>query len=291
MAPTPPIRQVLSVQSSVAYGHVGNNAAVFPLQLLGFEVWPVNTVQFSNHTGYGSWRGPVLPAADIAEVLTGMRELGVLAELDAVLSGYLGTAEVGQVILDTVAAVKDADPTARYCADPVLGDRWCGFYVRPGIPTFMRDAVVPAADVTTPNLFELEYLAGRSVTDLDELLGAADAVRAAGPDVVLVTSVELAELGPQTMAMVAVAPDGAWLVRTPRLELAAVSGAGDLTAALFLAHLLREDTAAAALGPVASSVFAVLETTVARGGTELALVAAREQIARPQPRFTLDRVR
>jgi pyridoxine kinase len=283
--------QVLSVQSSVAYGHVGNNAAVFPLQRLGIEVWPVNTVQFSNHTGYGSWRGPVLPATDVAEVLAGMADLGVLAGLDAVLCGYLGTAEVGGVILDAVATVKQAVPSARYCADPVLGDRWCGFYVRPGIPEFMRDAVVPAADVTTPNQFELEYLAGRPVTDLSSLLDAADAVRANGPDVVLVTSVEVPELPPATTAMVVVTGAGAWLASTPRLELAAVSGAGDLTAALFLAHLLGGRTPAEALALVASSVFGVLETTVAVGGTEMALVAAQEHVASPRCEFEVSRLR
>ncbi len=291
-ASTSSARTILSIQSSVAYGHVGNNAAVFPLQRLGFEVWPVNTVQFSNHTGYGSWRGPVLPAAEVAEILAGVAELGVLDRCDAVLSGYQGAADVGAVILDAVGSVKSANPAAVYCADPVLGDRWCGFYVRPGIPEFMLDRVVPAADITTPNHFELEFLAGRPVATTADLVQALDTVRAAGPRIVLATSIELAEFPADTIGMAAAADDGTWLVSTPRLDLAAVSGAGDLTAALFLAHLLSTGSdVSVALARTAASVFGVLDVTAAVGGTEMALVAAQEQIANPAERFVVTRLR
>ena len=152
--------QILSVQSSVAFGHVGNSAAVFPLQRLGHEVWPVNTVHFSNHTGYGEWRGPLLDPADVAAVIQGIGERGAFASIDAVLSGYQGDPAVGAVILDAVAAVRAANPDAVYCCDPVMGDVGRGMFVRPGIPEFMRDTVVPAADVITPNHFELDFLAG-----------------------------------------------------------------------------------------------------------------------------------
>lgn len=291
-AGTSSARTILSIQSSVAYGHVGNSAAVFPMQRLGFEVWPVDTVQFSNHTGYGSWRGPVLPAAEVAEILTGVGELGVLARCDAVLSGYQGAADVGAVILDAVASVKTANPAAIYCADPVLGDRWCGFYVRPGIPEFMRDHVVPAADVTTPNHFELEFLAGRPVANTADLLDAVDVVRADGPRIVAATSIELAEFPPDTIGMAAACDDAMWLVSTPRLDLAAVSGAGDLTAALFLAHLMSTgDDVPVALARTAASVFAVLEMTAELGATEMAVVEAQGQIADPPDRFIVTRLR
>ena len=283
---------ILSIQSSVAYGHVGNNAAVFPLQRLGFEVWPVNTVQFSNHTGYGSWRGPVLPATDVAAILAGVGDLGVLDRCDAVLSGYQGAADVGAVILSAVTTVKAANPAAIYVADPVLGDRWCGFYVQPGIPEFMRDRVLPAADVTTPNHFELEFLAGRPVTTTADLLEAVDVIRAAGPRIVLTTSIELGDSAPDRLGMTAASDDGVWLVSTPRLELAAVSGAGDLTAALFLAHLLGTgDDVPVALARTAASVFGVLELTASLGATEMALVEAQELIAGPPERFAVTRLR
>src|ERR1700687_4026834 len=171
---------ILSIQSSVAYGHVGNSAAVFPLQRTGVEVWPVNTVHFSNHTGYGSWRGMVLPADGVAEVILGIEERGVLHECNGVLSGYMGDASLGEVILDAFARVKQANPEAVYCCDPVMGDVGRGFFVRPGIPEFMRGRAVPAATLITPNQFELEYLAKQEVIDLESALAAVDQVMRSG---------------------------------------------------------------------------------------------------------------
>ena len=162
--------KILSIQSAVAYGHVGNSAAVFPLQRIGVEVLPVYTVNFSNHTGYGAWRGPLIAPDDVRDVITGIEERGVLGECDAVLSGYQGGEQVGAVILDAVARVKAANPRAIYCADPVMGDVERGFFVRPGIPEFMRDKVIPAADIVTPNQFELDYLSGTEVRTVDGLI-------------------------------------------------------------------------------------------------------------------------
>ena len=133
--------RILSIQSSVAYGHVGNSAAVFPLQRLGHEVWPVLTVHFSNHTGYGAWRGPLLAPDDVREVIAGLGDRDVLRTADAVLSGYQGDPAMGAVILDAVAEVKALNPAAVYCCDPVIGDVGRGVFVRPGIPEFIRDEV------------------------------------------------------------------------------------------------------------------------------------------------------
>ena len=251
---------ILSIQSSVAYGHVGNSAAVFPLQRLGIDVWPVLTVHFSNHTGYGSFRGPVLPADQIAEVLRGVEERGVLPGCDAVLSGYMGDVSLGHVVLDAVAKVKAANPQAVYCCDPVLGDVDRGFFVRPGLPEFMRDKAVPQADIITPNQFELEFLAGlgagvgddRAIATLDDALAAARKVQATGPKIVLVTSLIRRDAPDDVIEMLAVAPDGAWIVATPRLPIS-VNGSGDITAALFLAHWLRSGDPAVALGRTAGT--------------------------------------
>ncbi len=281
--------KILSIQSSVAYGHAGNSSAVFPLQRLGHEVWAVNTVHFSNHTGYGAWRGPLLAPSDVAEVITGIEERGVLPQCDAVLSGYQGAEEVGEVVLDAVARVKAANPAAVYCCDPVMGDVGRGFFVRPGIPEFMRDRVIPAADLATPNQFELEFLTGRQVGSTADLLDAADALRDLGPRTVLVTSVETGDAGEDAISMVAVSDDGAWSVTTPRLPLS-VNGAGDATAALFLAHTTT-DGPEVALGRTAASVFAVMELTHAGGHREIQLVAAQQQIADPPARFPVTRLR
>jgi pyridoxine kinase len=164
---------ILSIQSLVAYGHAGNSAALFPLQRLGKVVWPVMTVHFSNHTGYGDWKGPLLTSADIAEVIEGVEARGALERCEAVLSGYQGAEDVGAVILDAVAKVKAASPDALYCCDPVMGDVGRGMFVRPGIPEFMRDQVVPAADVITPNHYELDFLAGTTTAECRRVGGVS----------------------------------------------------------------------------------------------------------------------
>ena len=282
--------KILSVQSSVAYGHVGNSAAVFPLQRLGHEVWPVLTVHFSNHTGYGAWRGPLLDPADVAEVIAGIGDRGVLGQADAVLSGYQGDPAVGQVILDAVAAVKAANPDAVYCCDPVMGDVGRGMFVRPGIPEFLRDTVVPAADVLTPNHFELDFLAGTTTRTLGEVLAAVDAVRSRGPRDVLVTSVLHDALDDGHLDVVAVSDEGAWAVTTPLLPISP-NGCGDVTAALYLAHLRATGSPQRALEATTASVFAVLERTIEAGTREIQLVAAQDAIAAPPATFQARRLR
>ena len=282
--------KILSIQSSVAYGHVGNSAAVFPLQRLGHEVWPVITVHFSNHTGYGAWRGPLLAADDVREVIAGIEDRGVLGEADAVLSGYQGDPAVGGIILDTVAKVKALNPDAVYCCDPVMGDVGRGMFVRPGIPEFMRDTVVPQADILTPNHFELDFLAGRETRTLAEILDAVDEVRDRGPRDVLVTSVLHGDVPEGKLDVVAVSDDGAWAVETPLLPISP-NGCGDVTAALYLAHLHSTGSAATALARTTSSVFAILEKTIAAGTREIQLVAAQDAIADPPDTFAVRRLR
>ncbi len=282
--------ELLSIQSSVAFGHVGNSAAVFPLQRLGIEAWPVNTVHFSNHTGYGEWRGPLLSADDLRAVIQGVEERGTLHRVAGVLSGYQGAEEVGAVILDTVARVKELTPGAVYCCDPVMGDVGRGMFVRPGIPEFMRDRVVPAADVITPNHFELDFLAGRTTRTVAEVLDAIESVRAKGPRTVLVTSVLTEETPEGSVDVVVVSDDGAWSSRTPLLPISP-NGCGDVTAAVFLAHLLRTGAAQVALQRVTSTIFGILERTITAGTREIQLVAAQDLIAEPPARFVPVRLR
>ncbi|MGD9959224.1 pyridoxal kinase PdxY [Nocardioides sp.] len=282
--------KILSIQSSVAYGHVGNSAAVFPLQRLGHEVWPVNTVHFSNHTGYGAWRGPLLAATEVADVIGGIDDLGALEQVDAVLSGYQGAEDMGSVILAAVARVKALNPAAVYCCDPVMGDVETGMFVRPGIPEFMRDHVLPRADIATPNQFELDFLSGRTTRTLTDVLEAADAVRATGPRHLLVTSVVHDASPGDLLEVIAVSDEGAWAVTTPRLPIT-VSGAGDMVAALYLAHLTATGSPAEALAATTSSAFAVLQKTIEAGTREIQLVAAQQSIANPPMSFPVRRVR
>lgn len=280
---------VLSIQSAVAYGHVGNSAAVFPLQRLGHEVWPVNTVNFSNHTGYGAWRGPALPAADVAAVVKGVAERGELANVDAVLSGYQGGSDIADVIIDAAAQVRAANPEALYVCDPVMGNAKSGCHVDDAIPPLLRDKVVPVADVITPNQFELGYLTGREATDLESTLDAVEAARAMGPKTVLVTSVERPDRPEGTVEMLVVDDSGRYLVQTPYLPFKR-NGSGDVTAALFTGHYLPTRDAASALAKTASSVFDLLKLTFERDSRELELVAAQDFFANPRGQFEVREV-
>ena len=284
------VTTILSIQSSVAYGHVGNSAVTFPLMRMGVEVWPVITVHFSNHTGYESWRGPLLSPTDLRDVVRGIDERGVLGEVDAVLSGYQGREDIGAMILDAVALVKQRNRAAIYCCDPVLGDEDRGSYVRPGIAEFMRQRVVPAAQIITPNQFELTALTGLPVVTMEDVLQAADAARSLGPEIVLITSVVRHDGPPDTIDMVAVDSDGAWLVSTPRLP-RSFTGSGDVTAATFLVAMLRKWDLAAALAHTAAVVYGLLAVTTSLGRAELALIAAQDEMVNPSHRFESVRLR
>jgi len=280
---------VLSVQSRVAYGHVGNAASVFPLQRLGIEAWALDTVAFSNHTGHGRWRGSVVPAAEIASLFEGIADLGILPRIDAVLSGYLGDAATGPVLLDIVGRVRAANPAALVCIDPVIGDVETGSYVTEGIAEFFRDRALAIADIVTPNHFELEYLTGGRVASLAEAAIAAESLRARGPRIALVTSLDAAPAPSDRVTMLAAGPEGAWAVETPRLPVV-LNGCGDVTAALFLAHLLRGQNLPDALAMTAAAIFAVIETTLRLDRYELALVAAQDELLSPSRRFAPRRV-
>ena len=282
--------KILSIQSAVAYGHVGNSAAVFPLQRIGVEVIPVYTVNFSNHTGYGAWRGPLISPDDVREVITGIEERGAFPQVDVVLSGYQGGEGIADVILDAVARVKAANPAAVYACDPVMGNAKSGCFVAPAIPVLLRDRVVPAADVITPNQFELGYLTDTEPDTLESTLESVDLIRASGPRTVLVTSVERPDREDDTIEMLAVDDAGAWIVQTPRLPLKA-NGSGDVTAALFTAHYRRSADAADALARTTSSVFDLLERTHASGERELQLVESQDAYANPRMQFAVQQVR
>ena len=277
---------VLSVQSWVACGTVGNTAALFPLQRLGCETWSLNTVAFSNHTGHERWRGDTVPASDIAALFEGISELGVLARCDAVLSGYLGEAETGPVLLDIVARVKAANPRALYCCDPVMGDVGLGYYVRAGIPEFFRDRALALADIVTPNRFELEWLSGGSVRNLADAREAAAALRQSGPAIVLATSLDA---DADRVAALAAGPDGVWAAETPRLAIEA-TGCGDAVAALFLAWLLKGKPVPDALATTIAAIYGVIEATMLSGGGELALVAAQDELVAPSRPMSVRRL-
>ena len=266
---------ILSIQSSVSAGHVGNNAAVFPLQRLGFEVWRVDTVIFSNHPAHGRHQGRVVASGEVAALLSGIEALGLWPHCDAVLSGYLGTADTGPVVTDAVTRIRAAHKDALYLCDPVIGDQGKR-YVAEGLVDFYRTQGVPAADLVTPNAFEAQCLTGIETATAESALAAARALRAMGPRIAVVTGV----FEGNDVVTVAANKTGAWRVTTPRLPIPGY-GAGDLFAALLLGHLLRKAALPDALSRAVSAVQAVLAADASESALDLPLIAAQDALLAP----------
>lgn len=275
---------VLSIQSHVVYGRVGNRSAVFPLERMGINVWPLNTVQYSSHTGRAGWTGTAFGADHLLDIVTGLDGLGCLADCDAILSGYMGDADTGLAILEAVRLVKSRNPKAIYCCDPVMGDYPGGLYVRAELPALFRDKALALADVVIPNRFEAELLSGIGVGDRLSAMRAALAIRDRGPSIAVMTSYPYAEGG--SSGFLLADGDGCAELATPTLPFSRpVKGSGDLFGSLFLGNLLTLKGARPALAAAASSLFAVLRASLARGDGELALVEAQDAIARAPDSF------
>ena len=285
------VPRVLSIQSWVAHGHVGNAAAVFALQRLGLEVDAIHTVQFSNHTGYGAWTGQVYAPESIGELVDGIEACGVLATFDAVLSGYMGGAGTVEQVVNTVRRVRELNSSALYCCDPVMGDVGRGVFVRPEIPEIMANLAVPVADILTPNQFELELLTGKSVKTLEEALGAARALRMRlnpnGPRIVIVTSLTRNDAPPNVIEVLAVTDAGAYLIATPKIALEPPrNGTGDTITALFLGQYLKSRDVKNSLELAVNALYRLLEITHEKGTREIQLVAAQDELLKPSSSFT-----
>ena len=275
---------VISIQSQVTFGHVGNSAAAFPMQLAGIDVIAVPTTLLSNRPGYPTIRGRVLDVQLVADLLRGIEERGAVEAAKLILSGYLGSADIAQEVADFVARAKESNSALLYCLDPVLGDRDRGMFVRSDIPPLVRDELCLLADIITPNHFEFEFLCGAEAKTSGDMLKHAGALLARGPSTIVVTSAELTDTPAGEIETLAIERDGAWRVRTPRLPINP-SGTGDLFAALFVAARVRGADTPDALGQAASSIYAVLERTALRGTEEMRIVESADVMLDPKRRF------
>ena len=281
---------VLSIQSNVAWGYVGNSAAVFALQRLGFDVLQVHTVLFSNHTGYGQFRGQILSAEHIRDILAGLRERGVLHKVGAVLSGYLGNADTGAAILDAVNDIRHANPGLRYLCDPVMGDVGRGLFVNPAIPGFLRDQAIPFANIITPNQFEFELLTGAKLGSIAEAVTVARQLRGRGPDTIIITSLATPDIPADQLGTLAVNGQGAWLVSTPKIDLHPLpNGMGDVFAATLLGRMMEGQALPQALELATATLYSLVKATTA-GSRDLPLIAEQAQLVEPDTRFAAQAV-
>ncbi|EOC0055328.1 pyridoxal kinase PdxY [Cronobacter turicensis] len=282
------MKNILAIQSHVVFGHAGNSAAEFPMRRLGANVWPLNTVQFSNHTQYGRWTGAVMPPSHLTEIVQGIAAIGQLSRCDAVLSGYLGSAEQGEHILEIVRQVKTANPQAKYFCDPVMGHPEKGCIVAPGVAEFHARFALPASDIIAPNLLELEMLSGHAVASVDEAVATARELIARGPQIVLVKHLARAGYHQDRFEMLLVTSDEAWHISRPLVDFGARQpvGVGDVTSGLLLVKLLQGATLREALEHVTAAVYDIMVTTKRMEEYELQVVAAQDGIAQPEHYFT-----
>jgi pyridoxine kinase len=273
---------VISIQSQVAYGHVGNSAAVFPMQMRGIDVIAVPTTLLSNRPGY--IRGRILDADLVADLLVGIEERGAVDSCQLILSGYLGSPEIAEVVVEFVARSKKANPKLIYCCDPELGDSDPGLFVQAGIPPIFRDVLCPLADIMTPNHFELDWLCGSKATTINEVVKSALSLSAKGPSTVVVTGAQLADRPADRIETIAIEGSAIWRLSTPRLPIRPF-GTGDLFASLFVASLIGGSDTPGALAEAVSAVFSVLEQTAAAGAEEMKIVKAASLLSHPVRRF------
>jgi len=280
---------ILSIQSHVSYGHVGNAAGVFILQRMGFDVWPVHTVLFSNHPGYGTFQGHTVDPVLIENIISGIEGHGVFPRCQAVIGGYIGSAATGEVLLDSVQRVKMANPECIFFCDPVMGDKEKGLYVTDDIVRFYREQGGPAADILKPNAFELEILTHQQISNVEQAIAAARILITQWDlRAVVASSVPVPHLSTAptpSIACVAVTPDDAWLVQTPLLPIDQ-KGAGDAFMALFVANVLRSgNDIPMALGAAASSIWSIMNGAGSSDGQELLLIDGQAEFSNPSYTF------
>ncbi len=287
------MKNILSIQSHVVFGHAGNSAAVFPMRRLGVNVWPLNTVQFSNHTQYRQWTGTVMPASHLTEIVDGINAIDELKHCDAILSGYMGSPEQGNAIIEIVKKVKAVNPNAVYLCDPVMGHPEKGCFVAPGVAEFLCNSALPMADMMAPNILELEELNGKQqIKNVDEAIVACRELCKKGPKAILVKHLSRAGYRKDGFEMLLVTEQEAWHIERPLVDFGERQpvGVGDMTSGLFLANILLGKSLVEALEHTTSAVYAVMLETLKREAYELQLVAAQNEIETPNQWFKAKRI-
>ena len=280
------MKNILSIQSHVVVGYAGNKSATFPMQLMGVDVWALNTVQFSNHTQYGKWTGMVMPKEQIGEIVRGIDEIGELHKCDAVVSGYIGSAEQVDEIIKAFHTIKAKNPNAVYLCDPVMGHPDKGCIVADGVREGLIEKAMAHADIITPNLVELRELTGLTVENFTQAIEAVKVILTKGPKKVLVKHLSKVGQDPSQFEMLMATQASIWHISRPLHKFNKESvGVGDLTAGVFIANLLNGKSDVEAFEHTANAVNEVMATTHRLGSYELQLIAARERIVNPTSQY------
>lgn len=277
---------ILSIQSHVAYGYVGNRVATFALQRLGHNVITINTVQFSNHTGYGTWQGDIFSAEHIASIWAGIKARISLSQIDAVLTGYLGDEKLGALTQSIVKEIKQENPNLLYCLDPVFGDVGRGIFVPPSLADFFKTRLIQNANILTPNHFEFNYLTQQDNQTITQVKASASPLMATGIQAILVTSYQGEEIEADNIGMLLLTKEETWLIKTPKLDFPiAPNGSGDLVSCLMLDKALQNLPPAQALELTAQQIYGVFTKTKTLKQRELALIPAQNCLTNTHSEF------
>lgn len=274
---------ILTIQSHVVYGHAGNAAAVFPMQRLGHQVSVLNLLQYSNHTGHGTWGGKAISEEELRDVFRGLKEMGALNSLDCIVSGYIGSVEQAHAIYDFVQEVKTLAPQVIYCCDPVIGDDRPGLYVKPEIAAFHRSHLVPLANWITPNRFELSQLVNQPLSTIQEIIEACKSLFNQNKQGILATSI--ANESHKT-GLLLTTKESIYHCETPKYDLIrTVHGTGDTATAIFLGNLFNGESPEKAMEKTANALHAITQYSFQKQLTELGIIACQEYIACPDNQF------
>jgi pyridoxine kinase len=265
---------VLSLQSHVVYGYVGNKAAVYPLQYMGYDVWPVNTVQFSNHTGYGKWQGEIFTAEHIKSLIQGLFDMGQLSKCKAILSGYMGSEAICEVIKETVQQFKAFDQNIIYLCDPVIGNNNC--FIKPEVLSFFKQGI--SADIITPNQYEAEVLSAIKIVDTVSLKKAAKYFHDCGIKIVVITGLNLTEIKNSICIFVSDIKNQYLLTNKEYIFSTPVNGTGDLFSSLYLGHYLNHYDIGLALQQAVYHLEEVLKNTYEQNSRELQVLSVRYEL-------------
>ncbi|OAD47024.1 Pyridoxal kinase [Eufriesea mexicana] len=254
---TKKIPRILSIQSHVVSGYVGNKSAIFPLQLLGFEVDAINSVQFSNHTNYKTCKGQILNDKDLEDLMNGLAQ-NDLDNYTHLLTGYIGTVSFLKKIVEVVHSLKLKNPNLIYVCDPVMGDNG-KMYVAEELKEIYKKEIIPLADIIVPNQFELELLSDMKINTMSELQSSIKKLHKVGPQVVAISSIEI--IKDKLTSVISTKKDNKLIkIDIPKISIS-FTGSGDLYAALLLAHTYLQDDMITAIEKTTNSLYSVLLKT------------------------------
>jgi pyridoxine kinase len=279
---------ILSIQSHVVYGHVGHQASTFPLQRLGHQVWSLPTVLYSNHLAKASFTGRKFDAAQLEELMQGLRQLKLLDRLDAVLTGYLGDAPTVPVAIAALETARAAKPDVLFACDPVMGDDG-QLYVSKGLAEAIARDLVPRADILFPNIFELQLLSGQPVTSLKDARPAMQALRRRTRNALVIATGIPDESSPDLITALALDDSGLWRAKARRHAMGA-SGNGDCFAALFLGRYLKDRNLPLALGNAVDGMSRIAALTAEQDADELRIIESQEIWSKTDPDRVAERL-